>query len=263
MAKIFGGANEMAISDEYNEYLKSDKWRKKRSERLKIDNYTCQKCGSGRNLNVHHLNYKHLGNENVYDDLITLCETCHKEIEKRKKNEIPAAIGALQQTDNVQQEVSSSFPPTISGGWIYSGIYYSQMPIDEFLINRSSRVVDGEAYHVYYKHNCHTDTLVQSMEDINYTTYFEYDIVPKQSHIAHIVCKAVVTNKGTFAFYPKSVQYIYKDGTTKNFLCDGCELLYDDGAVLEIFIILPVRTQVARGIHFMALKHYIKKKKRL
>jgi len=61
----------------YYEYLQSDKWKQKRLERLKLDNFTCQKCGnkSGR-LDVHHTTYDTLYNESIYD-IITLCHPCH------------------------------------------------------------------------------------------------------------------------------------------------------------------------------------------
>lgn len=73
--------DEKVLDDAYKKYINSPKWQAKRSERLKIDNYTCQKCGELRGLHVHHVSYKNFGNENVYEDLITLCEKCHKTIE--------------------------------------------------------------------------------------------------------------------------------------------------------------------------------------
>lgn len=126
-------------------------------------------------------------------------------------------------------------PKPLSNDFIYSGVYFSKMPINEFLINRSSRFIEGETYYVYFKHNPHVDMLSQGMDWTVYTVHFEYDIIPKQSHIAHILCEATITNKGSFAYYPKSVQYIYKDGTTESHSCDGFELLYQDSAVVEIF----------------------------
>jgi 5-methylcytosine-specific restriction endonuclease McrA len=61
----------------YYDYLKSDEWKKKRLERLKLDNFICQNCGnkSGR-LDVHHTTYDTLYNESIYD-IITLCHPCH------------------------------------------------------------------------------------------------------------------------------------------------------------------------------------------
>ena len=69
---------------DYYDYLMSVEWQKKRTERLRIDNFECQKCGRPMDLQVHHLNYDRIGNENVYTDLITLCKYCHKKIEDQK-----------------------------------------------------------------------------------------------------------------------------------------------------------------------------------
>jgi len=62
----------------YEEYLKSYLWENKRKWILEVFNYTCQKCGSKENLNVHHLNYDSVGNENT-QDVTVLCKKCHKE----------------------------------------------------------------------------------------------------------------------------------------------------------------------------------------
>ena len=73
-------------SEEYINYLKSDTWQHLRSQRLKIDNYKCQRCGSPFRLQVHHIKYvPYLGLEDPYTDLITLCESCHEEIEEEKR----------------------------------------------------------------------------------------------------------------------------------------------------------------------------------
>jgi len=64
---------------EYNAYMNSNEWRKKRQERLTLDGYQCQMCGSKDHLEVHHVSYERLGKETM-DDLITLCFTCHNKI---------------------------------------------------------------------------------------------------------------------------------------------------------------------------------------
>ena len=72
--------------DEYYAYLRTPAWQDKRSKRLVLDNFTCQKCGAKKTLlDVHHINYERVGNEDIYRDLITLCRECHKEIEEGKK----------------------------------------------------------------------------------------------------------------------------------------------------------------------------------
>lgn len=65
----------------YRDYLKSPEWQNRRLERLRIDGYTCQGCGTrfegGRGLEVHHIDYHHKGDELVGDDLVSLCRRCH------------------------------------------------------------------------------------------------------------------------------------------------------------------------------------------
>lgn len=70
---------------DYERYLQTPEWQKKRTERLKIDNFKCTVCGRPMDLQVHHLNYDNIGHENVYTDLITLCKYCHADIENKKK----------------------------------------------------------------------------------------------------------------------------------------------------------------------------------
>lgn len=61
---------------DYYEYIKSDKWKKKREHRLKQLGNKCKRCSSTYKLNVHHLTYKRLGREKS-KDLTVLCNTCH------------------------------------------------------------------------------------------------------------------------------------------------------------------------------------------
>ena len=92
------------ITQEYLDYLRSDVWQRKRSERLKIDNYRCQICHRPFSLDVHHLNYPEtLGEEDVYRDLITLCRSCHEDIE-RKKREFDYAAERQRQHEARQAE---------------------------------------------------------------------------------------------------------------------------------------------------------------
>lgn len=71
------------IKDAYENYLGSEDWRLKRNERMLIDKNKCTKCGSGKNLIVHHLSYKNIGDEKM-DDLITVCNSCHRKIHKHE-----------------------------------------------------------------------------------------------------------------------------------------------------------------------------------
>jgi hypothetical protein len=65
----------------YSELLKDPHWQKKRLEILQRDEFKCRSCNDDiSTLHVHHLRYdsKLLPWEYDNDDLITLCESCHK-----------------------------------------------------------------------------------------------------------------------------------------------------------------------------------------
>ena len=71
------------LTKEYLDYMKSDAWEQKKQERIAIDN-GCVMCGRPlnkiRSTQVHHITYKNLGHEDVLNDLVTLCGSCHKKI---------------------------------------------------------------------------------------------------------------------------------------------------------------------------------------
>ena len=63
----------------YSAYLKTPRWRRKRREILKKHGFRCELCGSGTNLNVHHITYENLPDE-CDDDLLSVCKRCHDKI---------------------------------------------------------------------------------------------------------------------------------------------------------------------------------------
>lgn len=70
---------------EYSEKLKDPRWQQKRLGILNRDNWTCQECFDTKStLHVHHLKYEKKTEPWEYPDfyLITLCETCHYNVEK-------------------------------------------------------------------------------------------------------------------------------------------------------------------------------------
>lgn len=67
---------------DYNNYLKTKHWKQKRQKVLKSAKYKCQLCSSKEKLNVHHNTYKNIGNEKK-EDLIVLCEKCHKKFHEK------------------------------------------------------------------------------------------------------------------------------------------------------------------------------------
>lgn len=66
----------------YNVYLRSEEWKNISLRRIEYDGYTCTECqnhGDDIILQAHHLTYKNVGDENIVDDLVTLCIDCHQE----------------------------------------------------------------------------------------------------------------------------------------------------------------------------------------
>jgi 5-methylcytosine-specific restriction endonuclease McrA len=61
----------------YDNYLKSEHWRKLRQRVLARDHYQCTSCHCKNNLQIHHLSYKHLHHERM-NELVTLCPRCHR-----------------------------------------------------------------------------------------------------------------------------------------------------------------------------------------
>lgn len=72
---------------QYNQYLDSPEWRRKRELVLKRDNYLCQCCLKNTATQVHHKSYEFVdleGGEPAFD-LVAICTPCHDFIEKMKQ----------------------------------------------------------------------------------------------------------------------------------------------------------------------------------
>lgn len=64
-----------------DDYLHTHVWQRLRKQRLVKDNFQCKSCHTGINVEVHHIHYPEAwGLENVENDLITLCDSCHKKV---------------------------------------------------------------------------------------------------------------------------------------------------------------------------------------
>lgn len=59
----------------YSEYLQTDHWKKTRQTKLR-EHKKCQICGSEKNIQIHHKQYRWVGRE-PNGDLLTLCASCH------------------------------------------------------------------------------------------------------------------------------------------------------------------------------------------
>ena len=70
----------------YKKYLETDHWKYQRKRIARNRKYTCQKCGvvAKKHFHIHHLTYKRVGNEKP-NDLVFLCESCHKYFHSSEK----------------------------------------------------------------------------------------------------------------------------------------------------------------------------------
>ena len=63
----------------YESYLRSPEWSARRALVLKRDGYVCQGCLKRGADEVHHLTYRHLGYEPLFE-LVSVCNECHRSI---------------------------------------------------------------------------------------------------------------------------------------------------------------------------------------
>lgn len=71
------------MNNAYNEFLGSSTWKTKRNNLINERGSTCEKCGKPMprsKINIHHRHYdKEFGAESG-EDLIVICNDCHKEL---------------------------------------------------------------------------------------------------------------------------------------------------------------------------------------
>lgn len=76
-----GELEQLAKSQEwwikYNNYLLTAEWKDKRERVLDRDDYLCQACLKRRATQAHHLTYKRVFNEPLFD-LAAVCDVCHR-----------------------------------------------------------------------------------------------------------------------------------------------------------------------------------------
>lgn len=67
--------------DNYKDYLNSEHWKIVKKNFYKANERKCNKCYSDKELHIHHLTYKNIGNEDM-SDLVCLCKECHFKLHK-------------------------------------------------------------------------------------------------------------------------------------------------------------------------------------
>jgi hypothetical protein len=72
---------------EYYKYLRSPEWKERRKYMLACAENKCQRCGATNvPLDVHHKTYERFKHE-WNEDLVVVCEPCHKILDKVRVNE--------------------------------------------------------------------------------------------------------------------------------------------------------------------------------
>jgi hypothetical protein len=88
----------MAITTEYQAYLKSPKWKSKRLKVLTRAKFRCEKCKKRQATQIHHKSYERIFNEPL-SDLLAVCAPCHRKIhnikEKPKKQRLFGGLGQV------------------------------------------------------------------------------------------------------------------------------------------------------------------------
>lgn len=89
---------------------------------LNRDNYTCQCCKTKKGtLNAHHIIYRSNGGADTLDNLITLCESCHKKLHRGELQEFEAKLsgkkkGQLKhatQMNSIRKQLLRHYPEAI------------------------------------------------------------------------------------------------------------------------------------------------------
>jgi 5-methylcytosine-specific restriction endonuclease McrA len=63
--------------------LDSDFYQQQQLQVLRRDGWRCQSCGTMRNLEIHHKEFRSHSGDDSEQNLITLCNTCHTAIHRR------------------------------------------------------------------------------------------------------------------------------------------------------------------------------------
>jgi 5-methylcytosine-specific restriction endonuclease McrA len=77
----------------YHDYIVSPAWFARRRQLFDVRGERCERCGSTRNIQVHHRNYKRVGREQD-KDLEVLCRGCHENEHEGKNGVVMDPITA-------------------------------------------------------------------------------------------------------------------------------------------------------------------------
>ena len=87
---LFGSpvkSNDKTFEEEYQEYIQSAAWKRKRDHKIELIGGACEICHKSKwsvKLEVHHLTYDHFKNERM-EELQVLCHACHMNADKKRE----------------------------------------------------------------------------------------------------------------------------------------------------------------------------------
>lgn len=130
------------MSSRHRYATRATPWRDKREQRLEIDGHKCRTCGhdgSVWQLEIHHISYDRYGDEDVENDLITLCEPCHKAITSSIRRRVYADryIG-LEFEDLIPTVTTRVEVSTYGMANFELSVEFVESPIDAFRPDRGS-----------------------------------------------------------------------------------------------------------------------------
>lgn len=90
-----GGISALEFEKKYG--MLGEEWKILAQKIRKRDNFVCQYCGKKNSTSVHHIIPARINKDNHFDNLITLCKSCHVKVERLtdkylKKNRDPMEI---------------------------------------------------------------------------------------------------------------------------------------------------------------------------
>lgn len=103
--------------------LNREEWRQIRKAILIRDDYACLRCEkkskSGKGLSIHHIVPRDDDGGNNYENLITLCHSCHDFVEVEKLRSLIEIIGSIDPTESKLEPKKVESDDWRS--WVYGG----------------------------------------------------------------------------------------------------------------------------------------------
>jgi hypothetical protein len=81
--KLFRDDEQRKWNEKYELYIRSAEWKRRRALVLERAKYVCEGCGTARATEVHHLHYRGLQDELLWE-LRAVCLPCHEKADARR-----------------------------------------------------------------------------------------------------------------------------------------------------------------------------------